>query len=190
MRWGITRTLIFAGLLVLAISSFNWLDQPDNAKTAEELKMANLKADYFLESFETIRYDQQGKPEYRLSGKTLTHYPARKASEILAPVVVLNRPQQPTWTMRSDVGLLQESDETVELSGDVAVLRDPFDGQSGIVIKTSKIKVQPKTHALETEADIEIKSEAWVLRSTGLKSDLRNGRIILLSNVQAHYENN
>lgn len=190
MRWGITRTLIFAGLLILAISSFNWLDQPDSAKTEEELKMANLKADYFLESFETIRYDKQGKPEYRLSGKTLTHYPARQASEILAPVVVLNRPEQPTWTIRSDTGWLEESSEVVELSGDVAVHRDAYDGQSGIVITTSSVKVQPKTHILETDAEIEIKSDAWVLKSTGLKSDLTNGRISLLSNVQAHYENN
>lgn len=189
MRWGITRTAIFAGLLILAISSFNWLDQPDSTKTAEELKMANLKADYFLESFETIRYDQRGKPEYRLSGKTLTHYPARKASEILEPVVVLNRPEQPTWTIRSNTGWLEETDETVELLGEVALLRDAYDGQSGIVITTSRVKVQPKTHVLETDAEIEIKSDAWVLKSTGLKSDLRNGRITLLSNVQAHYEN-
>ncbi len=189
MRWGITRTLIFAGLLVLAISSFNWLDQPDSTRTEEELKMANLKADYFLESFETIRYDQNGKPEYRLSGNTLTHYPARKASEILEPIVVLNRPEQPTWTMHSDIGWLEESSETVELSGKVEVHRDPYEGQSGIVITTSKIKVQPKTHVLETEAEIEIRSDAWVLRSRGLTSDLTNGRLKLLSNVQAHYEN-
>ncbi len=189
MKWGLSQILFLIALLVIAITSFIWLDQPDSQPAEDSLNMSDLKADYYLEEFETVRYDSQGNPEYQLNGDTLLHYPAHKASEIIDPVLVLNRPQQPSWTLHSNSGWLEEADETIRLNGEVSVLRGPFNDQPQITIKTSQITVQTRQQSLETDEEIEIQSRDWILRSTGLRSNLSDGKLSLLSNVRARYEN-
>ncbi|MCB1757634.1 MAG: LPS export ABC transporter periplasmic protein LptC [Gammaproteobacteria bacterium] len=188
MKWGLTQTLLLTALLMAAITSLIWLDRPDILQDDESPKMSELQADYYLEGFETIRYSIDGSPEYRLEGDTLLHYPTHQASEIIAPQLVLNRPLQPSWTMASHSGWLEESDESIRLNGDVTILRGPVDDQPEITIKTSEITVMTREKSLATDADIEIQSRDWVLRSTGLKSNLTDGRLSLLSNVRARYE--
>ncbi len=190
MKWGLVQIASLTVLLVIAITSFIWLDQPDSTSDPDELKMAELKADYYLEEFETIRYDKQGNPEYRLLGETLLHYPAHQASEIINPKLSLNRPNQPSWSMTSKSGWLEEATESFRLNGDVAILRGPHHDQPEMIINTSEVLVRTKQQTIETESEIEIHSPDWILRSTGLKSDLTNGKLSLLSNVRARYETN
>ena len=190
MKWGLGQILTLAILLVLAITSFIWLDQPDTVSGEDELNMAELKADYYLEEFETIRYDRFGNPEYRLLGDTLLHYPAHKASEIISPRLTMTRPNQPGWSMTSKSGWLEEETESFRLHGEVAIQRGPHNDQPEMVINASEVLVKTKQRTIETDSDVEIHSTDWILRSTGLKSDLEKGTLSLKSNVRAHYETN
>ena len=190
MKWGLSQILILAVLLIAAITSFIWLDQPDTVSGEDELNMAELKADYYLEEFETIRYNLQGRAEYRLFGDTLLHYPAHQASEIIGPKLTLHRPDQPSWSVTSKSGWLEESTESFRLHGDVAILRGPHGDQPEMLISTDEVQVDTRRRTLETASEVEIQSADWILTSTGLKSDMDKGTLSLLSNVRAHYEIN
>ncbi|HBR95961.1 MAG TPA: LPS export ABC transporter periplasmic protein LptC [Gammaproteobacteria bacterium] len=188
MKWGWTQSLLFAILLVVAITSFIWLDQPDSVSLGNAVNMADLKADYYLEGFETVRYGADGTPEYHLTGDTLLHYPANQTSEIIRPRLSLQRPLEPAWTVASASGWLQEQSESFRLEGDVEITRSPFEDQPEIQILTSEVLVHPAQRRLETDSAIEIRSRDWHVSSTGLKSNLADGKLSLLSNVRARYE--
>ena len=189
MKWSLSGTLLLAILLIAAISSFLWLDQPETIGVeAEQVDMAGLKADYYLENFETLAYDESGNVQYRLEGETLLHYPANAASELISPVLTMNRPERPSWTLKARAGWLTESDRSVRLNGEVFITRSSLEGQPAVEISTSEVLVLTNERQLQTDAEIEIRSEGWVLRSTGLRSDMIDGRLSLLSNVRATYD--
>ena len=189
MKWSLSGTLLLALLLIAAISSFLWLDQPETIGVeAEQVDMAGLKADYYLENFETLAYDESGNVQYRLEGETLLHYPANAASELISPVLTMSRPERPSWTLKARAGWLTESDRSVRLNGEVFITRSSLEGQPAVEISTSEVLVLTNERQLQTDAEIEIRSEGWVLRSTGLRSDMTDGRLSLLSNVRATYD--
>lgn len=189
MKWSLSGTLLLAVLLIAAISSFLWLDQPETIGVeAEQVDMAGLKADYYLENFETLAYDESGNVQYRLEGETLLHYPANAASELISPVLTMNRPERPSWTLKARAGWLTESDRSVRLNGEVFITRSSLEDQPAVEISTSEVLVLTNERQLQTDAEIEIRSEGWVLRSTGLRSDMIDGRLSLLSNVRATYD--
>ena len=189
MKWSLSGTLLLAILLIAAISSFLWLDQPETIGVeAEQVDMAGLKADYYLENFETLAYDESGNVQYRLEGETLLHYPANAASELISPVLTMNRPERPSWTLKARAGWLTESDRSVRLNGEVFITRSSLEDQPAVEISTSEVLVLTNERQLQTDAEIEIRSEGWVLRSTGLRSDMTDGRLSLLSNVRATYD--
>ena len=189
MKWSLSGTLLLAVLLIAAISSFLWLDQPETIGVeAEQVDMAGLKADYYLENFETLAYDESGNVQYRLEGETLLHYPANSASELISPVLTMNRPERPSWTLKARAGWLTESDRSVRLNGEVFITRSSLEDQPAVEISTSEVLVLTNERQLQTDAEIEIRSEGWVLRSTGLRSDMTDGRLSLLSNVRATYD--
>ncbi|MDO6460288.1 LPS export ABC transporter periplasmic protein LptC [Granulosicoccaceae sp. 1_MG-2023] len=189
MKWNISGTLLLIILLVLAISSFLWLDQPETIGVqTDEVDMASLKADYYLENFETLAYDESGRVQYRLKGDTLLHYPANAASEIIAPVLTIHQPQRPSWTLQARAGWLAENDRSVRLNGEVQISRSALQDQPAVEITTSEVLVRTEERQLETDAETEIRSDGWVLRSTGLRSDMTDGTLSLLSNVRATYD--
>lgn len=189
MKWSLSGSLLLAFLLIAAISSFLWLDQPETIGVAPEpVDMAGLKADYYLENFETLAYDETGNVQYRLEGETLLHYPANAASELISPVLTMNRPERPSWTLSARAGWLTEADRAVRLNGEVLITRSALEDQPAVEISTSEVLVRTQERRLETDAEIEIRSEGWVLRSTGLRSDMTDGRLSLLSNVRATYD--
>ena len=125
---------------------------------------------------------------FRLEGETLLHYPANAASELISPVLTMNRPERPSWTLKARAGWLTESDRSVRLNGEVFITRSSLEDQPAVEISTSEVLVLTNERQLQTDAEIEIRSEGWVLRSTGLRSDMIDGRLSLLSNVRATYD--
>ncbi len=188
MRWGLIRTLAILALIVFAIASIEWVDPPSKNDDRATTNMAALKADYFLEEFKTIRYNISGNPEYVLTGDSLLHYPTTNASELTAPKIELNRRKQATWLLESATGWFYEAEESVQLEGDVSILREAFAGKPEIIITTSEVTVQTKNRTIKSDKKVVVQSEDWTLHSDGFNSNIDTGKLSLLSNVRAHYE--
>jgi lipopolysaccharide export system protein LptC len=190
MKIKIGQYVLFFALLIVAVTSVFFLEHPESNIDSDEVKMADLKADYFLDDFKTVQYDNNGRVEYELKGHRLLHYPIQKASQISQPTMRVTRPSQATWELHSQTGRLEEDSQSLVLQGAVSIVREALGELSPLTINTEEMTIQTKQRTLNTDADVEIKSQSWTLRSTGLKTDLNNGKLLLLSNVRAHYENN
>ncbi len=188
MRWRLIQKLILPVLLVVIVTSIDWVETPLRTWDRASTDMAELKADYFLEKFKTISYDANGDPEYVLTGNTLLHYPSRNASELTAPVVILNRQKQPAWTLKSTRGWFDEISEAIRLEGEVFIYRKAFADNPEVVITTSEVTVQTQSRIIKSANKVKVQSQDWTLHSDGFKSNIVDGKLSLLSNVRAHYE--
>lgn len=187
----IYRYWILVPLLLLAVLSRNWVEEPDSVSDEATIDMVASQADYYLEAFETRKLDGQGQPEYTVTGDALSHFPEDDRSVIIKPRLVMYR-ETHIWTMDSPEGVLTPDPETFRLSGDVKMVRKPRNNNPNnqISLATRDVMVRTEENTVHTDQPVTVSSENWNLRSIGLESDIDAGTLILLSNVTARYEVN
>ncbi|MBX2835950.1 MAG: LPS export ABC transporter periplasmic protein LptC [Gammaproteobacteria bacterium] len=174
-------------LLIVVLVAREWAEtsQPEIVKE-DTIDMRETRADYYLEEFTTRRFNANGSLEYRITGRTLAHYPGENVSEITEPKVSLYRPGI-EWHMESDRGDFTEDPEVFTLHGNVVVRRSA-DSESEVLIQTSDLQVLNDANEVQTDQRIDIVAETWHLSAEGLQSAIDEGKLVLQSNVVGHFE--
>jgi len=181
----IYRYWILVPLLLLAILSRNWVEDPAGEPDEATIDMRASQADYYLEAFETRKYDAEGNPQYVMKGDTLSHYPQDDRSVIVEPRLVVYR-RNIVWKMSSPRGVFTPQPDTFVLDGDVSMLRRG--SEEDVKLETSNVVVMTEANKVTTDQPITVTADSWQLRSIGLESDINDGTLKLLSNVTARYE--
>jgi len=183
----ISRYWLLVPLLVLAIVIRDWVETtPENVEVEATIDMSATKSDYYLEEFNTKKYDTNGELEYLVTGQTLAHYPIDDWSKITEPSLVFYR-DAIEWKIDSALGELKQNPSMFTLHGEVVVRRET-DGSSPVIMRTEAISILIDANEVRTDEPIEIVSENWQLRSVGLQSSLDKGKLNLLSTVTGRYE--
>lgn len=185
----IYRYWFIVPLLILALAVRDWAEDPTEEELEATIDMSATRADYYLEKFQTRKMDRLGKPAYELTGETLTHYPADDSSEIMQPYLTLHH-DNGVWLLDSKQGRLTTNPDIFTLIGTVTMKREATAEQDAISIETSDLRIHTENNYVETDQPIEVVATNWTLRSTGLKSNIDEGVLTLVSNVEGHYEIN
>ncbi len=183
----ISRYWLLLPLLLVAVLIHNfaedWEDGPVDGVDTEGFDMRSTQSDYYLEAFKTRKYDVDGRPEYRVSGDSLTHYPGSRRSDIIAPSITLIEPEG-EWRVSARRAVFNEEPELFRLVGDVVVVRE---GDQNLVIRTRALELLPDAREVRTDEAIEIVADTWQLRAVGLRSTLATGNVKLLNKVTGTY---
>ncbi len=183
----IARYWLIVPLLLIAIVARDWVETtPDQTAVEPTLDMSATQSDYYLEQFNTRKFNRFGEVEYEVTGDTLAHYPIDDRSEITQPSVIFNR-DQIQWKINSKSGQLTKNPSIFTLAGDVVIKRETGDSQP-VTMRTDELSILTEANEIRTDKPIEIISENWQLRSVGLQSSLNAGKLNLLSTVTGHYE--
>lgn len=183
----VSRYWLLVPLLLLAIVIRDWVETaPEEVKAESTIDMSATESDYYLEDFNTKKYDLNGQIEYEVTGNTLAHYPDGDRSEITKPSVIMHR-DQIQWKIDSALGELKKNPSMFTLHGDVVVKRESIDN-SPIVMRTEAISILTDDNEVRTDKPIEIIAQTWQLRSVGLRSSLNEGKLNLLSGVTGRFE--
>lgn len=183
----ISRYWLLVPLLLLAIVIRDWVETaPEDVEAETTIDMSATQSDYYLEEFNTKKYDINGQIEYEVTGNTLAHYPSDDRSEITNPSVIMHR-DQIQWKIVSKLGELKKNPSMFTLHGDVVVKRESTDS-SPIIMRTEAISILTDDNEVRTDKPIEIVAQTWRLRSIGLQSSLNEGKLNLLSGVTGRFE--
>ncbi len=183
----ISRYWLLVPLLVLAIVIRDWVETtPENIEVEDTIDMSATKSDYYLEDFNTKKYNENGQLEYLVTGQTLAHYPIDDRSEITDPSLVFYR-DAIEWKIDSALGEFEQNPSMFTLHGNVVVRRESDDG-APVIMRTEAISILTDANEVRTDKPIEIVSQTWQLRSVGLQSSLDKGKLNLLSTVTGRYE--
>jgi len=184
----VSRYWLLVPLLLLAVVIRDWVEKaPEEVIEIEEtIDMRATQSDYYLEQFNTRKFDSQGNIEYQVTGQSLAHYPIDDRSEINKPSVVLHR-ESVQWKIDSALGELQKDPAIFTLHGDVVVKRESDNGDP-VTMRTDQISILTDDNEVRTDKPIEIVAKTWQLRSIGLQSSLNEGKLNLLSGVTGRYE--
>lgn len=171
-------------VLILASLSGWWL--AELRKQPPQVSVPNENDyDYFLTNFSTTVLNEQGKTAYLVKAAYMEHYPSDNRAVLTQPhLTLLDTPA--TWVAQAQNGVVYIDQQTLDLSGDV-IVKQTSTAAATVVLTTDKLHINAADKTLETTSQVKIQSGKDTIVATGLKANLVNGHLELLSRVQGQY---
>lgn len=175
-------------LLVILIGAFsNWLLTSMETTPRIIPREALHEPDYFLHKFAATTLNHEGKAQHRLEADYLEHYPDNDTIEITRLKLELYRKDLPPWTARAEQGIVYERGERIELSGNVRLHRPATADGEAMTLLTETLTVYPQREYAETDAAVTITGEHSKTRAVGMRLDVGQGLLELLSDTRGTY---
>lgn len=175
-------------LLVILIGAFsNWLLTDLDTQPRIIPREVRHDPDYFLQNFRATSMGEDGKPQHRLVGDYLEHFPDDDTVVIRQLRLDLFREALPPWTARANQGIVYERGERLELSGEVELHRPATEHSEALRLQTETLTVYPQREYAETDAAVTISSDRSETRAIGMRLDVAQGLLELLSQTRGSY---
>lgn len=182
MNW--RALLAILGLVAACLACMAALDRVSQA--LRDRHPVPLPAfDYVLSRVQLTRHRTSGPGVVLVDAAHVIHHRVSEQLEVRAPV--LKRLGIPEDEMKATAALatVHKGNDQVDLSGGVRLER--AGGGQTMVLTTETLVVMIDPQTASTDAPVEIKQGASILRGRGLKADLRAAQFSILSNLQATY---
>jgi lipopolysaccharide export system protein LptC len=175
------------GLLVVGTEALLWLVRE---RTNAQTFAGPPRSDYTLSGFTLDALDAEGKRTFQVSGPRLARRGDDGSIFVDAPDYQLIDGAGHPWTGKSDSAWIDKDGTIMKLLGHVEMHRagDSGAGESRtepVDVVTSDLTTWPKQKKMETAAAATITQPGSILRGTGLRGDLNDKSLELLSDVSS-----
>ena len=132
-------------------------------------------------------YNEQGQLQYRINADKLEYNQTSASSFLILPIIYIHtKDKDGLWTIRSETGILEKK---IELHLYNNVIMKQFMHQQLLHTATSSYaKILLDNYTMTSDKKITLTNETYHLSGIGFFSQLQQGNIYLLSEVEALYE--
>lgn len=170
--------------LLLAVTVLStWLLYRLNLESAQSGGGRANAPDYYMDDFTTLAMDKSGKPDYKLYGLYMAHYPDSNTTEILKPSIDFLRTDKPAMHVVADKGWLTADNDVVLLNGNVEFVQKDAAGEPIMQINTDKARLLIDQNYVETDQFTRIVTRRTRVTGKGMQADLNEGKLSVLSDV-------
>ncbi|MHB8454300.1 MAG: LPS export ABC transporter periplasmic protein LptC [Acidiferrobacterales bacterium] len=141
MSWDLNKlmiALILLVLLVLAVWLPNALITPVISINAND----RHEPDYVIQNFTVTAMNEQGRPKYVLSARTLVHFPYDKSATLTEPHLIQFTPGEAAVSTIADSGRVYNNGKELLMTGHVKVVRGQKNDQPGGDISTRELRIE------------------------------------------------
>ena len=143
------------------------------------------RSDYTLEQFTLDALDSAGKRTFRVSGPRLSRRGDDGSIFVDSPDYLLVDGGGHPWNGTSDSAWVDKEGEVMKLLGHVEMHRAAEAQEEPIDVVTRDLTTYPKKKTMETAAAATITQPGSILRGTGMRGDLNDKTLELLSDVSS-----
>jgi lipopolysaccharide export system protein LptC len=181
-----TRLFPLGLMLALAALTF-WLDR---AVREEEVPTAARRhdPDYILSNFTTTTYNGAGTAESMLSAAQMVHYPDDDTTELVSPLMVQTKPDEPRLSVRANRGTLSRNGDEIFLYEDVVLTRDATPANPAARMTTEFLHVLRDRSLVRTDKPVRIVEEHRSLSGRGMEYDNESRKLVLHGDVRGRFE--
>ncbi|UZJ44820.1 LPS export ABC transporter periplasmic protein LptC [Marinimicrobium sp. C6131] len=184
--------LTWVGLFLLIALVAVWDYSPEDLLRAPPETQARFPQAFMIAS-ETRRYDPEGQLQYRMLSARADHFqhlPNRSSprdySLIQAPDVTVFGEDALPWQLTARLGRSDATGETLVFTGDVRAWQQNANGITDIT--TPELQVEPNRQFAQTDKAVTMRSPQGRHDAVGMRADLAEDHIELLSEVRGTYE--
>lgn len=177
------------GIIVLALLALlSWVfSRPGTEREAEPVEGLDTRLNYALHDFRGRLLNDLGEISLEIEAPLLRNDAASGIGTVERPRIRIQQEAE-EWYITAESGIIAADREQVTLEGRVTLVRN--NGLTGerldIATRDVVLHVTPRT--ARTDAGVAIRQDGSTLDATGMRLDMINDRVELLSEVRAHYE--
>ena len=175
-------SLLLPALLTAAVLVL-WL--PGERPPTTQQPRPPSDADYYMERFQLLQSDAQGRARHWLRAVHLAQY--GDITHLRQPELVLRGDEGAVpWRLRADTGRL-EQESRVFLQGEVQIQRLNTGERPGLRILTPSLRLDLERKIAETAQAVTVLAPQGQLQARGLRLSLQEQRLQLLAQVRGTY---
>ncbi|HTD04711.1 LPS export ABC transporter periplasmic protein LptC [Undibacterium sp.] len=187
--------LMVALLAVVALGSFWVLEvMRRNNEEGNSRSAPRTAPDYYVENFNFVRLSNDGKSNYHITGKRMTHRPRDDDYEIEQPRINSFDDDKTPVTVIADRAVIEQkntpahpakdSDE-VHLFGNVSVERPDSPTSKGMKLESEYLLLLPDINIMKTDKPVTLTSASAEIHAIGMEADNNTQEMKLLHKVRA-----
>jgi lipopolysaccharide export system protein LptC len=149
--------------------------------------------DLYIEDFQAVSLDPQGRVRQSITAKVARHYPDDDSTEFESPLITFSDPGKPPVTVTADRGMITGDQRNAYFMGNVKGIRAaaPDEREKGPVTVTSEyLHVLPKEDKIETDKPVTITDPRGIISGTGMEFDNKAKTFKFKSRVSGQFQPN
>jgi lipopolysaccharide export system protein LptC len=179
---------LVAALLALAGIALNIVLWITRQRVDEETFAGPPRSDYTLTDFTLNALDSSGALSFQTTGPRLARRGDDGSIFLTTPDYRMVDGSGHTWKGKSDSGWVNKDGSIMKLEGHVEMHRQPSADLPAVDVETSELTTWPKEKKMATDAPTTITQPGSILHGVGMRGDLNDKVLELLSDVHATIE--
>jgi lipopolysaccharide export system protein LptC len=182
------RLIAILSLVVVLALSTSWLNLVMKKSMADFYPTPERsEPDYYVQKFSYVRMTPLGKPQYRLTGDMLTHFPIEDSFLIDRPIMMNIGDQDQRQTMVSDRAVVAEDNTKVHMYGNVVVDRPAAEKVEAFHMTTDYLLIFPEDDTMQTPDPVVIQRGTTTLTGKGLFANNVTREMRILNQTKVLY---
>ena len=182
----VRHTLQLIGLLVAAVASGALLlrntHEPEQAPAT-----ARLGIGYYMTDVELIVTGDDGRVLYRIRTDNATQNVETSTIALERVRVDYDPLASIPWDLSAETGHIAVDRNIIQLEGDV-IAQTKDEDDTSITIRTDFLELDTETYIANTERKVAIDYATNTVFATGMRAYFREDRLLLLSDVNGHFD--
>ena len=192
MKLPVNRNTVYLTLAALLVVTLLYFGETQKNPLVPQKEPTERFPYAFAENARTSHYSKEGELDYTFEAELLEYYRQKNEDEtieeytiVTLPKVVIYMEDQP-WYIDAKEGLYNEHENKLILWNDVIVKQS---GQAGkdTQLMTQRLEIYPVEKLAETREPVKITSPLGEIEAVGMRADLAQGKIKLLSKVRGKH---
>ena len=194
--------VIVSIIIAVAVTWLNtfWLSYQEFVSAGNERQI-----DYYLSDFSLLNTNAHGDMKYYIQGQHLVHKNSTGGSEIFQPIIQAADHDGEMLFIHAEKAQQNKSQGVIELAGSVLIQKTTRQNKTtdnsiqldslgnkatDFRLKTANLSFDPIKREIFTDAPITLTTKDGLLTGTGLRSQLDQQELRILSNVHAKFDPN
>lgn len=183
LKW--RYSIIFCIILTIGYWAYNDGQQSQNT---DAVTSTQESADYFMEKAQITQYGVQGNLQYKLSSKSISHYPHSNSTLLSKPYMISYKKSGQITTLDALYGKLLATDDILELWNNVVMIQSKPKSGEQTTMNTEYMTVLSNKGIAETNKPVLITNNHSLIRAVGMQTFYDKGLINLKSRVRGTHE--
>lgn len=143
--------------------------------------------DYFVENFDALTFDRDGRPQHSLKAARMTHYMDDDTTVLDNPLLRKIDPARPV-TVSARRALLSADNRHLYFLGQVRVERPSTGGAASLILETEHLQVTPEARTMRSHEPVGVRQGRSHISADTIFVDERAGTLTMTGNVRGTYE--
>ena len=172
--------------IFLVIAIIAWWTITEDYNKDDQIQQAKSKryVEVFMNEFEIMAMDENGKPGYILNGVYLEKYNNSDNTLVQQPELHLTQ-KNGQWKISADEAIINNKKETLMLKNNVVMQQQNI--EPALTIRTQRLVINTKTQIAKTKAAVKITQGKSQMNSNGMIYNNITSALELSSKVNGSY---